>query len=103
MERDVVAVLISHVGDFLISGTDAFIAYVSGGVGNEYGAKVFEGGEAIYSGMWVKKDSMELIRDETISDGTQTFTGATLSPTDYEGGFNLPQPYREVRNRWANL
>ena len=43
--------LISHVGDLLVSGTDSFIAYVSGRLENGYGVKVFLGGVAIYLGM----------------------------------------------------
>ena len=36
--------LISNVGDLLMSGTDAFIAYISVSLENEYGVQVFDGG-----------------------------------------------------------
>ena len=38
---EVAGALISHVGDLLISGGDAFIAYLSGRLRNSYAVKVF--------------------------------------------------------------
>ena len=68
-EIDVVGMLIPHVRDLLISGDDAFIAYSSGRLGIEYGAKVCEGGEAIYLGVEIKKLPSGLTGDGNISDG----------------------------------
>ena len=42
-KMDFAGVLIPHVGDLLIYGTDDFIAYLPWRLGSEYGAKVFGG------------------------------------------------------------
>ena len=68
-KRDVVRMLISHVGDLLISGPDSFIAYLSGKLEHEYGVKVVEGGGATYLVVGIKKAANEFIGDGDIYDG----------------------------------
>ena len=82
--------LISHVEDWLISGTDAFIAYSSRRLGNEYIAKCHEGGESIYLGVEIKNAPNEFIGGGDISGGPRTFPGATLSAGNYEGAGGGP-------------
>ena len=52
---------------------------------NEYGVDVFEANGSIDLGMKIKNASRELTERGTTSDGSRTFTGATLSSNDYEG------------------
>ena len=73
-KRDVVGMLISHVGDFLIHGTDSFISYISDRLGNEYGVEVSDENEAIYSGMRVKA-SNEVIDNGDIFYGSALLRG----------------------------
>ena len=47
--------LIPHVGDLAISGSDAFIAYLSGRLANEYGVEVFEENEATCAGVEIRR------------------------------------------------
>ena len=54
-------------------------------LGNGYIVKVPDGYGVIYMGMWAKKVPIEFINDGNISDGSQTFLGATLSSNDYDG------------------
>ena len=77
---------ISHVGDFSISGSGAFVSYLSGAIGNECGVKVFDGNGEIYLGIWIKNASNDFVCDGGIFDESRIFTGATLSPNDYDGG-----------------
>ena len=102
-KRYVVGALIPHVGYLLISGSDAFIAYISGLLGNEYGVEVLARIVEIYLRVEIKKASNEFADRGNIFDMSQTFTGATLSSNDYEGGFAIFQPYRDVRNKWTSL
>ena len=49
-KREVGWALISQLGDLLVSGSDAFISYSSGELGNDYCVKVPDGSDALYFG-----------------------------------------------------
>ena len=68
--------LIAHVGDLFISGTDAFTSYISERLEMSTAGKVLR-----------KTNRSSCIIDRgNICDGTRNFTDATLSSNDYEGG-----------------
>ena len=75
--------LISHVGDLLIYGSDSAISYLSGRLGSEYGFKVSAVNGSIYLGMNAQKLINEFIKGGDIFDGARTFPGVTLSSNNY--------------------
>ena len=71
-------------------------------MGNEFAAKSYEGGGAIYIGMGITKVSGGIIQDRYIPDGTDTYSGLILSSNNYEGGIRdimiLPRRARKRKN-----
>ena len=55
------------------------------GVGKEFGAKVFGGGEEIYLSTGIKRTTDEYSDEENISDCARAFSGVTVSSNNYEG------------------
>ena len=92
--------LIPHLGDLLISGTDSLIAYLSGRLGNEYDVEVSDDNETIYSGVGIKEAPNEFAEDENIYDGTKTFTGSTLCSNNYEGGSGYFYSTSSCETKW---
>ena len=74
-KRNAVWLLISHLGDLLISADDSFNILLVWGLRNEQRSKVFEGNGAIYSDMGLKRCLMNLPTVEGIPNGGRTFTG----------------------------
>ena len=67
--------LISHVGDLLISGTGSFVAFTSGRLENEYALGVPDENEPTYLRMGIKKAFKEFIDLGNISNGARTLRG----------------------------
>ena len=61
------------MGDLLISGADAFISFLSGELGKEFGANAFGGGgpESIRLGTDIKKVPNETIDEANILGGAR--------------------------------